>query len=123
MMMSDSAKKLHKRVMVELKNQRSQKKSVNTVDERTKRFGIFIDVCLSNNGRSRADFANQLDLELELLNGILDGLLPESEIDDDLLVTFAQGIQHQPNVLRLLLGRNVQPEQVNKLSKDGHTSV
>ena len=115
--MADSFDKLRKRVMAELKKQQTRPDENLAAAERMKRFGAFVEACLSNSVRSRADFAKQLDLEPELADAILDGLLPESEIDDVLLADIAQVIQYEPNVLRVMLGRSPHPARDDQPSR------
>ena len=119
--MADSFEKLRKSVFAELKKQRARADNAGTTADRVQRFGAFLDACLANMGRSRTDLARELDLERELVDAILDGLLPESEIDDDLLVEMAATINYGPNVLRLMLGRAIHPTLHEEPSRGSHS--
>ncbi len=68
-------------------------------------FGLFVDECRKNRKLTRPAFAAALDMEPELANAILDGLLPESELNDDLLAEIAAVIGYQVGDLQMLLGR------------------
>ena len=106
--MPSSHDRLRKAVFAELQKQRSQAEGEAPID-RAKVFGTFVDVALNNLGISRSGFARTLHIEDELANAILDGLLPESEIDDAFLADIAQAIQYEPNLLRVMLGRKAEP--------------
>jgi hypothetical protein len=73
------------------------------------RFGVFLDECVTNLGLSRAEFARQLGIEPELADAILDGLLPESEIGDELLVEIASVVRYEPDLFRIMLERSIEP--------------
>ncbi len=103
--------KLRQAVLAEL--QRQQKRAAVNLD-RSRLLGAFLEACLTNLGRTRADFARTLDIEQELADGILDGLLPEAEIDDGFLAEIAAAVGYEPNVLRALVGRAVTPAQDKK---------
>ncbi|HVO70736.1 MAG TPA: hypothetical protein VMT24_11865, partial [Aggregatilineaceae bacterium] len=107
-MMPDSFEKLQGAVFSELEKQKVRtdpgKQSVTV-----KRFGVFLDECLTNLCQSRSEFAHQLGIERELADAILDGLLPESEIDDEFLVEIAAVVNYDPNLFRVMLGRPIQP--------------
>jgi len=49
--------------------------------------------------------ASARDIKPELAAAILDGLLPELEIEDDFMVEIAEVVQHEPNALRVMMGR------------------
>lgn len=98
--MTDQFKQLRNRVLGEVRKQQGQVPAAPL-----NRFAPFVDTCLANLGRSRADFARQLGIEHELADAILDGLLPESEINDQMIVEIAKAINYEPNVLRIMLGR------------------
>ncbi len=106
--MPDSFDKLRRAVFAELRKQQARG-DLQARTERAKHFGAFVDACLVNLGRSRADLAKALDIERELADAVLDGLLPESEIDDEFLIEIARVIQYEPNLLRIMLGREVNP--------------
>ena len=102
--MTDSLDKLRKAVFAELEVQR-QRPRVENNNHQEKLLGDFLSVALKNLRRSRADFARILDIEQELAEAILDGILPVSEIDDEFLADIAIAVDYEPNVLRALVGR------------------
>ena len=106
--MADSFDQLRQKVLKELQKQRGQP---DTPIDRAKFFGAFVAACLTNLGYSRAYFANALDIEPELADAVLDGLLPESEIDDDFVVEVARVIRYEPSLLRVILGRGAAPSE------------
>lgn len=106
--MTDSFEKLRKAVFTELEKQKAQTDNAEKITK-SQRFGAFLEACLKNLGRSRADFARQLVIERELADAILDGLLPESEIDDEFLIEIAKAINYEPNLLRVMLERSTSP--------------
>lgn len=106
--MPDSLDRLRKVVFAELKKQQTRADAA-AQSGRVRQFGAFLDVCLSNLGRSHADFARELNIERELAEAVLSGLLPESEIDDGFLVEIAAAVQYEPNILRVMLGRAIKP--------------
>ncbi len=88
-----------------------QRQAAHTPSEYAGLLGAFLRACLSNLGRSPADFAKDLGVEQELADAILDGLLPVSEIDDEFLVEIARAVSHEPNILRVMVGRTARPAQ------------
>ena len=106
--MTDSFDKLRQKVLDELQKQRGQP---GTPIDHARFFGAFVTACLTNLGYSRAYFANELDIEPELADAVLDGLLPESEIDDDFVAEIARIIRYEPNLLRVILGRGTTPSE------------
>ncbi len=108
MQMTESSNKLRKLVAAEVQTQRQ----INEMKRKVtpgKMLGMFLEMALKNRGRSRHYFARALDIEPELADGILDGLLPASEIDDELLTEIARVVKHEPNTLRLILGQQINP--------------
>jgi hypothetical protein len=67
--------------------------------------GAFLNAALVNAGRTRAQLATQVDMDPLLVDGILDGLLPDPELDDATLVDLARALDLEPNLLRSILGR------------------
>lgn len=81
--------------------------------DRARVLGLFLLECLNNRHISRDQFADKLDIERELADALLDGLLPASEISNDLLVDMAEVIGHPINVLKIILGRKLRPPAVS----------
>jgi hypothetical protein len=107
-MMSKAFEELRRQVLAEV-----QKERMRSLHERTpdyaQIFGTFLQASLVNQGDSRAEFARKLDVEQEFADALLAGLLPASEIDEPLIDVIAAATGHEPNVLRILLGRAVTP--------------
>jgi plasmid maintenance system antidote protein VapI len=103
--MTDSFEKLRKIVFSELEKQKARP----AAGQSAVRLGVFLDECLANMGLSRTEFARQLGVEHELADAILDGLLPESEIGDELLVEIAGVVKYEPDLFRVMLGRSIEP--------------
>ena len=99
-----SSEKMRQLIRAETERQR---RAALTPSEYARLLGAFLRACLSNLGRSPADFARALDIEQELADGILDGLLPVSEIDDDFLAEIARAVGHEPAILRAIVSRPI----------------
>jgi hypothetical protein len=106
--MPNSSDHLRRAVFAELEKRRKQAEGISPV-EQAKIFGAFIDVALTNLSMSRSVLARELQIEDELADAILDGLLPLSEIDDEFLIDIGRVIQYEPNLLRIMLGRETIP--------------
>jgi len=72
--------------------------------------GVFLNAALVSSGRTRAELAAQLDMDSVLVEGILDGMLPDSELDDATLVELASALDLEPNLLRSIMGRRLHQE-------------
>lgn len=109
--MADSFENLRKFVAGEVKSQRDKKAAASDGQRFTpaKMLGLFLESALANRKRSRRHFARALQIDAGLVTAILDGKLPDSEIDDALLVDIARVLKHEPNTLRLILGRSIVP--------------
>lgn len=105
---SESSDKTHKLILKELERQR-QRSATHTPAEHARLLGAFLQACLTNLERSAADFARALDIDQELADAILEGYFPASEIDDEFLAEIAQAVEHEPNILRVMLGRAITP--------------
>jgi hypothetical protein len=103
--MSDS---LRKAVADEVKKQQPTHLQNEKRTSRARVLGLFIDECLKNRNISRDQFAKKLDMERELADAVLNGLLPASELNNETLAEIAAVIGHEPNVLRIILGRKVE---------------
>ena len=117
--MTDSLDSLRKNVIAEVrKKRRSAEQQVKY--EPATMLGAFIEACLVGLKLSREQFALELDIEPLLADALLSGLIPASEIDDDFLVEIAAVIAHEPNTLRILLGRVIEP--TNDLSDEENSA-
>lgn len=105
--MPESLDALRRTVLNEVREQRHRRTVAPARRDKgqARTLGMFIEVCLERLGLGDTQFASALDVEPEVAEAILDGDLPESEIDDGLLRDIARVIQHDPNLLRLMLGR------------------
>lgn len=77
------------------------------------RFGAYLRAALSQAGIEPAQFAANLDIDIRLLEGILDGILPESEFDDQLLESMAEALHEDVDVLHVFLGRTVNTHAID----------
>jgi hypothetical protein len=94
---------------------KQERQSSNQNDaQQARRFGLFVQAALANLGISSEEMARRLALDPDLAQGILDGLLPLAEIDDDLLREIAKLLQHPPHTLGLLLGRDIPEENESR---------
>ena len=106
--MTDKPSKLEQRIFAEI--DQLKQKPVPPVDFKpTRILGALIEAALSNQGISKAHFAAEIDAEEELVEGLLEGIIPAGEIEDDWLVTIAQAIDTPANTLRVTLGRAIVP--------------
>lgn len=107
--MSDKSQNLRQMVHKALKKERQVTAGQNDA-LKAKRFGIFLQASLENLGLSVDEMTRRLALDPELAKGILDGMLPIAEMDDDLIRDIAKLLQHPVPTLGLLLGRDI-PEE------------
>jgi uncharacterized protein YbgA (DUF1722 family) len=70
----------------------------------------FIDACLTNLGWSREVLAELMATDVQLIDAILDGTLPESAIDDDLLADLGHAIGYDPGLLKMLVKYTKTPQ-------------
>jgi len=106
--MAETLDSLRKLVVAEV---RKKRQFVEAQGKRNpaRMLGAFLEASLNNLKMSREQFAHELDIEPILADGLLNGFLPASEIDDDFLVDIATVIGHEPNTLRIILGRVIVP--------------
>ena len=69
----------------------------------TEAVAVFLNEMLKKRNLSRVDFAVALDMEQELADAILDGILPASEFNEDLIAEIAGLLECKPHQLRQLL--------------------
>ena len=67
------------------------------------KFGQFLRWCLVRRRISDAEFATRLNLEPELANAILEGILPQAEMDDELVAEIAGLLNYEQGVLRAIM--------------------
>jgi hypothetical protein len=103
----DSSDKMRRRILDEIERQKKRSAAHSPADH-ARLLGAFLTACLTNLGRTPADFARVLDIDQELADAILGGYFPVSEIDDEFLAEIARAVQYEPNLLRAMLGRTIQ---------------
>jgi hypothetical protein len=111
---------LRKKVLNEVAAQRRARAEHGAIKSPTQMLGNFIEACLTNQKYSHRKFARLLDIDEELAEGILGGVLPESEMDDELLADIARIIRHEPNTLRIILGRPAIPTRDSGANKSSN---
>jgi len=106
--MAETLDALRKTVVAEVRKQR-QAAERQAKHSPAKTLGLFIESSLNRSKLTRDQFAAELDIEPALADALLTGFLPASEIDDDFLIDLAAVIGHEPNTLRIILGRAIAP--------------
>jgi hypothetical protein len=104
--MTDKPLNLRQLVHQALKKESQQAAGQNDA-LKARRFGIFLQASLENLGINAEEMARRLALDPELAKGILEGMLPSAEMDDDLIREIAKLLQHPAPTLGLLLGRDI----------------
>ena len=104
------------------KHEQTKKAVLNAVRERAERtrptqvkinngpkaLGQYLQKCLKRREMSRMAFAQSLDMETELADAILDGVLPDSELHSDLLHELAEAVDCDYDQLVLSLKSNIE---------------
>lgn len=80
--------------------------------------GGFIEARLVNSGWTVEELAQKLGCEAGFIQALINGTLPEASISDDFLKRVAAAIDYQPNVLRILLGRDFVPTLVDQPAEE-----
>jgi hypothetical protein len=78
------------------------------VNNGPKALGQYLQKCLKRLEMSRMAFAQSLDMETELADAILDGVLPDSELHADLLHELAEAVDCDYEHLVQTLHSNVE---------------
>lgn len=73
-----------------------------------KLLGQYLQKCLKRREMSRVAFAQSLDMETELADAILDGVLPDSELHSDLLHELAEAVDCEYDRLVQALKSNIE---------------
>lgn len=73
-----------------------------------KALGQYLQKCLKQRDIGRVAFAQSLDMEVELVDAILDGVLPDSELHADLLQELANALECDYHRLVQALHSNVE---------------
>lgn len=78
--------------------------------------GHFISASMERQQLTPDSLANALDIKPELVDMLLNGELPVWMLNDEALHRIASVINHEPNVLRVMLNRGVQPLDASQKS-------
>lgn len=101
--MAEGFGQLRKAVLREVQRQREAPPHTHPATT-ARALGLFLDECLKNRGIARADYANAINMEMELLTAILDGQLPASELHVPLLVELSAPLNLEPAILLTMMG-------------------
>lgn len=90
-----------KKMVLDAVRERAQqtKPTFLKVNNGPKLLGQYLQKCLRTREMSRVTFAQSLDMEIELADAILDGVLPDSELHADLLHELADAVDCEYNSL------------------------
>lgn len=81
--------------------------------ERAKLFGAFLKGWLSISGLSTATLAQKLSMDIDLLMDILEGILPVSMIDDQLIDDLSDILAVSPALFKIILGDvRIYPDEI-----------
>lgn len=86
------------------------------VNNGPKALGLYLQKCLKRRDMSRVAFAQALDMETELADAILDGVLPDSELHPQLLHELAEAADGDYNHLVQLLKSDASPSMDGRVS-------
>jgi hypothetical protein len=106
--MADSFDNLRAAVQDKLNQQRARAPEPGQLNH-ARLLGEFVEASLKAQHMTVKDFARRLDIEIELAQAILDGQLPDSELDDGLLADIAGATGHTFNTVRVLMGKPITP--------------
>lgn len=70
----------------------------------------FVEACMTNLGWSSQVLADTMATDVQLIDAIMDGTLPESALDEDLLADLGHAIGYDPGVLRMLVKYSKTPQ-------------
>ena len=96
---------LRRAIFAELRKQRELGRA-KARTSRVKVFGSFVQDCLARQGMSHREFATALDMDQELADAILQGILPEVAITSELLAEIGKIMGYEPEVLKALFQDN-----------------
>ena len=118
--MKNQSSRLHQLVTAEVNKQRQATPHPPNAGNAARLLGLFLQVNLTLHGKTPNELGAALELESELVDAILEGLLPASQLDDDLLIDLAQFIGYAPNILRIILKQNIIPSNDNQNASAHH---
>jgi hypothetical protein len=115
--MTNNYEKTKKAVLLAVKERAEQTRPTRVfIPKGAKTLGQFLQNCLTQREMSRVTFAQLLDMETELTDAILDGVLPESELHAELLEELAEAAGCQFSQLQQALRGDISaPTNVNGL--------
>jgi len=79
-------------------------------DQQASMLVMFLEACLMNRGWSRQDLADGMVTDIELVDAIFDGIIPESELEGELLEDLAHAVGYEPVILQLMLDYTRTPQ-------------
>lgn len=107
--MVDAMEKTKQAVLKAVRERAEETRPVR-ISNGPKALGLYLQKILQRGEMSRVHFAQALDMEIELVDGILDGILPESELHADLVAELAAAVDCPYETLDgVLKGRVVNP--------------
>jgi plasmid maintenance system antidote protein VapI len=72
-------------------------------------FLSFLDARMANLDWAADHLASKLDVKVEWVIALLNGKIPPSRLNDEMLARIAQAIDYEPNLLRVMLNREFTP--------------
>lgn len=78
------------------------------------RFGNYLKAKLTEIQMTPDELSRRLDMDIEVLEAILEGMLPSEEIDDLLIESIASTIHTNADVLRVFLGQTVNTNVISQ---------
>lgn len=70
----------------------------------------FIEACMTNLGWSPEVLADTMATDVQLIEAIMDGTLPESALDEDLLGDLGHAVGYEPGILKMLVKYSKTPQ-------------
>lgn len=98
--------KIRRALKQKLGDQRNRTNALREDASATKRLGHFLSEICREKGWSAHDLALKLDIEEALVDAILSGILPRSQIDDDFLIDISQVVGCDFNALKQVLDQD-----------------
>ena len=108
--MNDKHEQTKKAVLSAVRERAEQTRPVQILKNQNgpQALGQYLQKCLTYHEMSRVAFAQSLDMETELADAILDGVLPDSELHSDLLHELADAVDCEYDRLVQALKSNLE---------------
>lgn len=103
--MTERFDKLRNTVLSEIRKKHSKQPHPNHM----KVLGTFITANLNRQRRSPNDLAQKLSVPVTVIDLLQRGELPEWMLSDRFVVRLAHAISYEPNILRIMMGREIVP--------------